>query len=158
MKTTLRIGSTALYLLAVIPLTTNGASGPTSAVEIDRQYVLGHLSRLTARITMRDGGTRTFTLEGVGCLQSICSRTAIKAKAEGDSLVRTWFDSLAAIQDTTASDALFVQKDGTSRRMSLINDFRVLYLANRLGGTEKLDLAKVKAVEFLAAARKTPRT
>ena len=156
MTITVRIGSIAACLLAVSPFTTNGASGPTSAVDIERQSVPGHASRLTARITMRDGGTRTVTLEGVGCSQSICSRTSIKAKAEGDSLVRTWFDSLAAIQDSTASDALFILKDGTSRRMSLINDFRVLYLANRLGGTEKLDLAKVKVVEFLAPARKTP--
>ena len=65
--------------------------------------------------------------------------------------MRTWFDSLAAIKDTTATDALFVLKDGTSQRMSLVNDFRVLYLAARLGGTEKLDLAKVKAVEFLGS-------
>jgi hypothetical protein len=153
MRITFRIGSIAACLLAAIPFTTNGASAPSPAIDLDQQSARGHLSGLTARITMRDGGTRTVKLEGVGCPQSICSRTAIKAKNQSDSLVRTWFDSLAAIQDTTASSALFVLKDGTSRRMSLINDFRVLYLANRLGGTEKLDLAKVKAVEFLASGR-----
>jgi hypothetical protein len=36
--------------------------------------------------------------------------------------------------------------------MSLITDFRVLYLASRLGGTAKLDLEKVKSVEFLTEA------
>jgi hypothetical protein len=102
---------------------------------------------------MRDGATRTVKLEGVGCARSICSRTAIKAKTQADSLVRTWFDSLAAIKDTTASDALFVLKDGTSRRMSLVNDFRVLYLATSLGGTDRLDLARVRAVEFFAPER-----
>ena len=62
-------------------------------------------------------------------------------------------DSLAAIRDTTANDALFVLEDGTSHRMSLVNNFRVLYLATRLGGTERLDLAKVRAVEFSAWKR-----
>lgn len=47
-------------------------------------------------------------------------------------------------------DALFVLNDGTERRLSLMSDFRVLYLANPLGGREKLDLARVKSVEFLA--------
>ena len=74
--------------------------------------------------------------------------TAITAKTETNSQVTAWFDRLAAIQDTTASDALFVWKNGTSRRLSLVNDFRVLYLANRLGGKEKLDLAKVRTVQF----------
>jgi hypothetical protein len=106
-----------------------------------------------ARITMGDGATRTVKLEGVGCPLSICSRVAIKAKTEAESVVRTWLDSLAAIKDTTDQDALFVFKNGTSRRMSLITDFRVLYLANRLGGTERLDLTRIKTVEFVAPAR-----
>jgi hypothetical protein len=106
-----------------------------------------------AKITTRDGATRTVKVEGVGCPRSICSRTAIKAKTQRDWLVRTWFDNLAAIKDTTASDALFVLKDGTSRRMSLVDDFRVLYLDGWLGGTDRLDLARVEAVEFLAPER-----
>jgi hypothetical protein len=105
-----------------------------------------------ARITMRDGTTRTVNLEGVGCTQSICSRTTIKAKSESDSVLKTRFDGLAAIQDTTSRDALFVMKDGTSKRMSLLTDFRVLYLANRLGGQERLDLGAVKSVEFVTPA------
>ena len=76
-----------------------------------------------------------------------------RPRPKGGSLARTWFDSLATIRDTTANDALFVLKDGTSHRMSLVNDFRVLYLATRLGGTERLDLAKVRAVEFSAWKR-----
>jgi hypothetical protein len=44
-------------------------------------------------------------------------------------------------------------RDITSRRMSLLTDFRVLYLANRLGGSEKLDLAKVQSVVFLASIK-----
>lgn len=152
MKLVFRVGFPAASLLAVVSFT-NGSSGPAAAIDQDQQSASRHLSGLIAKITMRDGATRTVKLEGVGCARSICSRTAIKAKTQADSLVRTWFDSLAAIKDTTASDALFVLKDGTSRRMSLVNDFRVLYLATSLGGTDRLDLARVRAVEFFAPER-----
>jgi hypothetical protein len=43
-------------------------------------------------------------------------------------------------------------KDGTSKRMSLLTDFRVLYLANRFGGPERLDVGAVKSVEFVTPA------
>lgn len=151
MKVIFRVGSFAACLLAAVPFT-SAVSAPPSAVD-QGQSANGHLTGIMAKITMRDGTTRTVKLEGVGCLQSICSRTAIKATTKTDSLVRTWFDGLATIKDTTDADALFVLKDGTSQRMSLLSDFRVLYLADRLGGTEKLDLAKVKAIEFLASGR-----
>ena len=144
MKTTsLRIICLAAALLSPVPFALRGAGEPSE----DRQ---SHLSGLTARITMADGTSRMARLEGVGCSASICSRIAIKGKAENESLVKTWLDSIAAIRDTTPKDALFVLKDGTARRLSLVTDFRVLYLANRLGGTEKLDLARVKSVEFPA--------
>ena len=152
MNVTFRIGSLAACLLAAVPFT-NAASAPPSAAGQNQQAASGHLTGLMAKITMRDGTTRAVKLEGVGCLQSICSRTAIKAKAKADLLVRTWFDSLVAINDITASDALFVLKDGTSRRMSLVNDFRVLYVASWLGGTDRFDLSRVKAVEFLTPER-----
>ncbi len=138
MKLTFRIGSVAVCLLATIPLTINAANRPSPV--------------FVATITMRNGATRTVALEGVGCPQGICSRTAIKAKSK-DSVVQTWFDSLAQIKDITPTEALFVLKDGTSRRLSLIYDFRVLYLANRLGGTDKLDVAAVKTVDFIAPAK-----
>ena len=139
--TTLRISCIAVLLLVPVTFTMKGASGPH------------HLSGLMAKITLPDGASRTIKLEGVGCPVGMCSRVVIKGKAEGDSLVSTWLDTIAAIQDTTEVDALFVLKDGTARRLSLVHDFRVLYIANRSGGTEKLDLANVKSVEFLAPAR-----
>src|SRR5215469_16930742 len=146
-----RAGSLAAGLLAIASFN-SGANGSSPAINVDQLSANHHLSGLMARITMRDGATRTLKLEGVGCTQSICSRTAIKAKSESDSLVRTWFDSLAEIQDTTSHDALFLMKDGTSKRMSLLTNFRVLYVANRLGGTETLDLGTVRSVEFVAPA------
>jgi hypothetical protein len=147
MKTTLlRVIFPAIVLLSPATLVVRGGSEPSEA----RQ---GHLSGLTAKVTMADGTSRTARLEGVGCSATICSRVAITGKADSDSLVKTWLDSIAAIRDTTPADALFVLKDGTERRLSFVTDFRVLYLANRLGGTEKLDMARIKSVEFVASPR-----
>jgi hypothetical protein len=145
MKQTFRVGSIITCLLGIASFS-SGASSP--ATDTDQQ-ANHHPSGTIAKITMRDGAVRTAKLEGVGCTQSICSRTAIKAKSESDSLVRTWFDSLAAIEETTSHDALFVMNDGTSRRLSLLTDFRVLYLADRLAGPVKLDLESIKSVEFV---------
>jgi hypothetical protein len=103
----------------------------------------------TARITMFDGTVRTATFEGVGCSSSICSRVAIKGKANGTP-VTTRLNSIAAIRDVNADSALLVLKDGTTRRLTLINDFRVIYLDNRSAGGEKLDLARTRSVEFIA--------
>lgn len=127
-------------LLLPIAFTTKGADEPGQ----------GHSSGLMAKISLADGTTRTAKIEGVGCPVAMCSRVAIQGKAKGDSLVRARLDTIAAIKDTTANDALFVRKDGTAQRLSLLYDFRVLYLANRNGGTERLDLTKVKSLEFLA--------
>lgn len=152
MKLKFRIGSVAACLLAAIPFTINAANRPSPVLDADQHSTPEHLPGSVARITMRNGATRTVALEGVGCPQGICSRTAIRAKSK-DSVVQTWFDGLAQIKDITPTGALFVLKDGTSLRLSLIYDFRVLYLANRLGGTDKLDLAAVKTVDFIAPAR-----
>jgi hypothetical protein len=112
-----------------------------------------HSSGLTARITLPDGTIRMAMLEGLGCSRSICSRVTIKGKADSNSLVSLWLDSIATIKDTTENDALFVMRDGTQRRMSLVTDFRVLYLANRSHSSEKLDLAKIKLLEFLPGTK-----
>jgi hypothetical protein len=111
----------------------------------------GHLSGLTARITLADGTIRTAMIEGLGCSVGICSRVAIKGNADGDSLVNFWLDGIAAIRDTTDQDVLIVMKNGAARRVSLVKDFRVLYLANRILSPEKLDLGKIKSLEFLSA-------
>ena len=64
-----------------------------------------------------------------------------------------WLDSIAAIKDTTESNALLVMKNGAEERMSLVTDFRVLYLANQSRSSEKLDLAKIKSLEFLPSTK-----
>jgi len=140
-NTVLRITILAAALLSPITFAVRGASEPSGNQ--------GHLSGLAAKITMADGTSRTARLDGVGCSASICSRTFIKGRAGNEPPIRAWLDSIAAIKDTTATEALFVMRDGTERRLALINDFRVLYLANRAGGSEKLDLATVRSVDFL---------
>jgi len=109
----------------------------------------GHLSGLTAKITLPDGSIRMAKIEGMGCSVSLCSRVAIKGRANGGSLTTFWLDRIAAIRDTTEKDAFLVMKDGTGERVSLVNGFRVLYLANRTHNSEKLDLARIRSLEIL---------
>jgi hypothetical protein len=125
-----------------IPAFTSGGGSLPSQVE-------GHRSGITARVVSADGTTRTVRLEGWGCTESMCSRVFIRSKSENRAPLRTWLDSIAAIRDTTAADALFVMKDGTERRLPFVPDYRVLYVSNRIGLTEKLDLAKIRSIEFL---------
>ena len=139
-----------VLLLVPVAFTLNGAGESSPPRNAGQQ---NHLSGLTAKITFPSGSVRIVKLEGVGCSRSICSRTLLKAKTPSDPLVTLWLDSIAAIQDTTADDALFILKNGAERRISLIADFRVLYIADRSGGIGKLDLARVKSVEFLAPPR-----
>jgi hypothetical protein len=107
---------------------------------------------LTARITMSDGTIRTATFEGVGCTSSICSRVAIKGKSNGTAIT-TRLDSIVAIREATADNALLVLKDGTTRRLTLSKDFRVIYFDNRSGDAQRLDLARTRSVEFIAAPK-----
>ena len=101
-----------------------------------------------AKITLLNGTTRTVQLDGVGCSESICSRVAIKGRTERGSLVEMRLDTVAAIRRTAAGQTLFVLKDGKEQLLSLVPDFRVLYVVKR-PGTEKIDLSKVMSVEFL---------
>jgi hypothetical protein len=144
MKTTaLRMCCIAALLL--IP----GAFAMKEATAPDSQGRQGHLSALTARITLPDGTIRVATIDGLGCTASLCSRVAIKGRTDGGSMVSFWLDSLAVIQDIIEKHALLVMKNGAKQRVSLVTDFRVLYLANRSGNAEKLDLARIKSLEFL---------
>ena len=94
------------------------------------------------------------TLEGVGCSEAICSRVAVRTKADDDLRVtKTWLDTIAAIRDITSKDALFVLKNGTTRRLSVVRDNQYLYYAGQHGGEGKIDLAGIKSIEFLASSR-----
>jgi hypothetical protein len=140
----LQIGCVAMVLS--IPGLRSGAASLPSQVE-------GHRSGLTARLTSADGTNRSITLEGVGCTESMCSRVFIRSKSANGTPLQVWLDSVASIKDPTDRDALFVMKDGTEQRLAFVTDFRVLYVSNRVGITEKLDLAKIRSLQFLAPAR-----
>ena len=111
---------------------------------------LAKTSGMMARVTLLDGTTQTVKLEGVGCSNSICSRRGIKSNGKGGLIVSTLFADLTAIKDTSEDAAIFVMKDGAEHRRTLLKDFRVLYVWTQSGEIEKLDLAKIKSVEFAA--------
>jgi hypothetical protein len=140
----LRVGCVAMVLL--IPAFRSGAASLPSQVE-------GHRSGLTARVTAADGTSRTIKLEGVGCTESMCSRVFIRSKSASGAPLQTWLDSVASIKDASENDALFVMRDGTERRLSFVPDFRVLYVSNPNGRAEKLDLTKIRSLEFLASGK-----
>jgi hypothetical protein len=140
---TFRVVCLASALASSAAFAIPGASSPAEAAPQSS-------ARFTARITMADGRSRVGTLEGIGCSASICSRTGLKGRDRKNSLVNTRFYAIRAITDTTATDALLVLKDGTQTRLSLVNDFRVLYIANRFGTPDRIDLANVRSVEFAA--------
>lgn len=119
--------------------------------------VQGHSSALAARITLRDGTSQPVTLQGVGCPVSMCSRVAVKSRIPGDRLtaiglhkeLNTWLDSIASIKEITPDDALFVFKDGTARRLAVVNANRILYVASYFG-SERINLADVRTLEFVS--------
>jgi hypothetical protein len=105
-------------------------------------------------MTRANGASQTITLEGVGCSEALCSRVAVRGTAEDDlQVTKTWLDTIAAIRDITSKDALFVLKNGTARRLSVVHDNRFLYFADQHGEEKKIDLAGIKSIEFLASSR-----
>ena len=120
------------------------ASGRSARVE------QGHASTFNVRIALPDGSTRTAKLDGVGCSISICSRVAITGIGEGGAQVRRRLDGISSIQKSGPNAVLLVLKDGTEQKLSLVRDFRVLYVTNSSGGTEKLDLMTIRSIELLS--------
>ena len=109
---------------------------------------------LVARVTFANGSAQTVRLEGVGCSEALCSRVAVRTRAEGESPVtRIWLDTIAAITDITAETALFVLKDGTARRLSVVHDNQFLYVESQTGADRKINLAGVRRVEFPGPGR-----
>lgn len=142
-------------VLAPVTMTIRG-SNPAAQVGEAVSTSDAPSSTWTARLTLFHGGSRLVKIEGVGCTRSICSRTDIRGRGEHEafehpgSLDSIPFDAIDAIQNTTPTRALFVLKDGTRRRISLVTDFRVLYVRDESGKAQKLDLSEVASVEFVA--------
>ena len=60
---------------------------------------------------------------------------------------------LVTLTGDTADVALFVMRDGSELRLRLVPDFRVLYLIRANGVREKMDLAKIRSLEFLGSGK-----
>ena len=138
--------------VALIPvLTVAGANESSPKKDSGRLASHGHQSGLMARVIFLDGTDRVIKLDGVGCSESMCSRVFIRSTGEGGEPLRTWFDSIASVQHSSANDALLVMRNGTEQRITLVPDFRVFYVSNSAGRQERLDLARIRSLEFLDA-------
>ena len=122
-------------------------------VPIPRVLTAESSSRVV-KLTLRNGTTQTITLDGVGCSARLCSRIAVAAKATDDPRINSIpLDTIAAVTDIRGDGALFVFKDGTKRRLSVIHDNEVFYTSKRGGPGAKINLVQVQAVEFIGSAR-----
>lgn len=75
----------------------------------------------------------------------------MKGRSAQGLAASVWLDSVATIQGGNDRTVVVSMKDGSKRQMSLVDGFRVVYVENGLGTSEKVDLSKVKSVEFLGA-------
>jgi hypothetical protein len=135
-------------VLTAICFSAIGTAGPLRPGGDAPRRAHTHASGITARITLSDGGVRTIELQGLGCSEAICSRVFIRAREANHSESQIWLDSIAAIKSINHDSALFVMKDGTERRLALIPDFRVLYVTNSNGNSERIDLGAITALEM----------
>src|ERR1700682_5605623 len=133
-RCTLAIVISSAALLAVLTPAPIIAGGQGQAAGVQSRGIVpgGQDARpdpLVATITLANGSSRTVSLEGVGCSETLCSRVAVRSRIDGQPHVqRTRLDSLVAIKDITKDGARFVFKDGTERRQSVVSDNRVLYV------------------------------
>lgn len=148
---------TLMRLLAMLAcLLLMGTIGFSQDIKVEKKD--GHVSPLKAKITFPSGNTRNVTVKGIGPRDADEFYTHVfKGVGEGDSRVTLYIDSIRVIKEPTDDDALFVMRDGTERRLSFINEYdfggpplrlRYLIVANPDGGGEKIDITKIKSVEF----------
>ena len=137
----IRVTSTLLSTLAVLaPLAVVGAAPAAAPV--------GSMHR-TIHLSFRDGSSQTAQLDGVGCDESICSRIIVNTRALRSGVVdHTLLDDVVAIRDIGGGDAAFVVKDGSTRRVSVVADNRVLYVIGADGRMQKINLRRPTSIEF----------
>ena len=135
----------------------------------------GHLSPLMIKVLFTNDTSRTVMLRGIGDGYTNEFRThTLGVRTDGGASERTiWLDSIATISGTSTmrtreSEFTVVLKDGKKIAAQLTGmrckgeidpksdtfDCRVLYTHNDDDGDQKIDLQKVKSVEFLEPARK----
>ena len=124
-------------------------AAPLAAISAPSTTAPGQSTQRTIRLTLRDGTSRLVRLDGVGCNESICSRIAVNTRTIGSAMVNhTPFDDLAAVRDLGGAAALFVLKDGSTRRLSVVPENRVLYVIAADGGRQKVGLDRLVSIEF----------
>ena len=122
-------------------------------VSADQPNSTAHAAALTARVALPDGTTQMLTIDGFGGSVALCSKVFIRAKGSSSPAERIWIDTIAEIKDIADDSALFVMKDGTARRLSFVSDFRVLYFRGPNNSAKKLDLAKMRSLQMVAASK-----
>ena len=140
---------TAALAVVVLLCGTGVASSITPWLPLPPVDDPGHRSSLPATLTMLDGATRTVTLQGVGCTASICSRV----RARDVNSENLWLDGIESVRGITgqrdgAVTAYFTFKDGTERQASVIREHRILYIRERFGRIDTLDLASIARIDF----------
>jgi hypothetical protein len=108
-----------------------------------------HRSALPVTLTLADGTQRAATLQGVGCIEAMCSRV----RAQDNRADSIWLDGLACVRQISgeASGPLRVVlgfKDGTERVASIRETNRVLYLTDPSGYRHTVDLASLRQIDF----------
>ena len=135
----------------------------------------GHLSPVMVKVVFLDGTARAVMLRGVGHEAGSSFRTHVFGVQTdgGASKRRIWLDSIAAIEGTgsmrtRSSEFTVILKDGSKVAAMFTgsscdddihptfanNDCRTLFTHNQDDGDQKIDLQKVKSVEFVGPARK----
>jgi len=135
------VTSTLLRTLALLALLAVVSAAPTSVAAGSRHRVI--------RLSFRDGSSQIVQLNGVGCDESICSRTIVNTRAGGRAVVdHTRLDEIALVRNIDDGDAVVVLKDGSTRRVSVVPDNRVLYVNGADGRRQKIRLHQLTSIQF----------
>jgi hypothetical protein len=106
---------------------------------------------LTIRIIPLNGPSRVQTLDGIGCSEVICSRVFVRTfvEDEGRTVARDIpLDTVAAIEPRGGGHARVRFINGTVQRLVVPVGWRVLYLLDDAGRTQKVDLSELHSIEF----------
>ena len=149
---------TRCNLLAIVLLVIIVLANTALAQRPEVTFKEGHRSPLMAQISFRDGSQRTVMIIGAGfSVANLFSPYTFDAIGSGDSEVRIWLDTVSSVDEITDKEVTFHMKNGEERRLKLKYDSSqlvdALYLSNNDGGSERIQVSKVKQVKFLNPPR-----
>ncbi len=119
----------------------------------------GHTSPLEARITFPDGTKRVVMLIGVGGGLKyggpvLAERFILMGADPQGAKTVIWLDTIQRIEDTTAETALVITKDQIQHPLKLDGLSTDIHIATPQGGTQILELSRIKSLEFTKPSRK----